>query len=124
MSVGNLDDDFAWGTAFDEGVGGVEVCGGKALRAENWREFAGVRQGGCLREDGAVMGLILAREQGKQREDSGVGGSAEGERRERVGAPSERAHDVTGVALYSVEGGIEGRASDGVVDDVEALTSG
>ncbi len=70
------------------------------------------------------MLLPFAGEERHEGEDSGVGGAAEGERGEGVGGPAEAAEDMACVDSYGEEGGVEGGAADGVVDDVEAGAGG
>ena len=100
------------------------MIAGKGLGIEERLEFASLGEGCCLGEDVAVMELVFAGQQGMKGEDAGVGCAAEGERGEGVGAPSEAAQRMAGVALDGGEGNVEGGSADGVVNDIEALACG
>src|SRR5271170_3388241 len=79
-------------------------------------------QSGSLREYLAVVCSALAGEQRMQSEDARICSSAEGERSQRMRTPSQAAQHAAGIPLDRRERGVEGRAADGVIDDVEALT--
>ena len=65
-----------------------------------------------------------AGEEWEESEDTGIGGAAKGEWRERVSAPAESADHMAGVTLERDKGCIDGGTSDSVVDHVEAFAAG
>src|SRR5271168_2798546 len=70
---------FAFAASSDLIVGGGDVVAGEELRGEEWLEFVFVGECGDGFEDFSVVGAVVAGQEWKQGEDSGVGGSAEGE---------------------------------------------
>jgi hypothetical protein len=102
-------------------VGCIHPVEGEPPRVEDGTQLAGVDEGGGLPQDLAVVLTTPAGEQRQQSKDPGVGRPSEGQRGEGVGAPSERAHDVTGPGPDRLERVVEHGAAHGVVDDVESL---
>src|SRR5215469_3194223 len=79
-SLLKIDDYFAVGSFLYERVGGGDVVCGEVLVVEEGRQLPQLHECSGLREDFAVVGAADSCEEGQEGEDSGVGGSAEGER--------------------------------------------
>src|ERR1700751_4976386 len=94
----------------------------EAARIETRAQLSGFGKACRLAHDLAMMRAAFARQQWQQREHAGVDAAAERQRRQRMRAPTERAHDMS-EARDRFEGRIERRPADIVVDDVKALTA-
>jgi hypothetical protein len=86
-------------------------------------EFALLDQAGCFQHDFSVVLPSLAAQQRQQRENSGIGPSLEGERRERVLAPAEAADDMAESA-HRNERCIQHFPAAGIVDEVKSPALG
>ena len=93
----------------------------EVLFCKEWFELALVGERGGLRENVAVVGAAVAGKKREQCEDSRIGGRAERERSECVGAPAKATDDMTGVAFDGDERSVEDGAAESVIDDVEAF---